>query len=63
MTGPWWLSGQVSQDSLRVSPALTGIEFDVDFADLWQAISDVPNAFGSTKPGEPLARRYQIGID
>lgn len=54
MTGPWWLSGQVSHCSLRVSPALTGIEFDVDFADLWHAISDVPNALGSTKPKESL---------
>ena len=48
---------------MRVSPALTGIEFDVDFADLWQAISDVPNALGSTKPEEPLAKLYRIGID
>jgi hypothetical protein len=59
MTGPWWLSGQVSHCSFKVSPALTGMEFEVDFADLWQAMSDVPNAAGSTKPEESLARHYK----
>lgn len=50
VTGPWWLSGQVSHCSFKVSPALTGMEFDVDLALLWQAMSDVPKLFGSTKP-------------
>jgi uncharacterized protein YqcC (DUF446 family) len=50
VTGPWWLSGQVSHCSFRVSPALTGIEVEVDLADLWQAMSEVPKELGSTKP-------------
>lgn len=33
-----------------LSPALTGIEFEVDFADLWQAMSEVPKFAGSMKP-------------
>jgi hypothetical protein len=63
MTGPWWLSGQVSHCSFKVSPALTGIEFDVDLPLLWHAISDVPKLAGSTKPEESLAKRYITGID
>lgn len=50
MTGPWWLSGQVSHCSFRVSPALTGMEVLPGLADLWQAMSLVPNLLGSTKP-------------